>query len=1028
MPFTRDGLWVLPTDKDIADFQSSLVESKERPVNLSQEMMQTLATAATAVPDTQFGKNQIDTYRAIGRLKGPADLVVPIYGGLHVLKECVDSILKRTDWPYHLYLVDDCSPDPAVREYLKTFADNKNITVILNKKNRGFPATVNRGSNAGSNPYIMVLNSDIIVTEGWLTKLLLALEADPRNQIVNPVTNNTAMINVDMYPGRSYLDMDLALNRNTKVNYPEIMPTGFCFGMRRENFKEIGPFDESYGAGYGEETQHWFRTVKAADEEGNVKGYRAVLADNCFIFHERGSSFSALGEATHLKNRRAGSERFHKLHPDFAEWQKGFDVDGAIGKLRTEIPQSAFERKYKGNVAWLVKSAAPCGGMNFIADIVNKLIEDGYNAKVCVLVDAVSAKTQGVTTTLHTAPLVFSTPATFVKDFGEHVFKEGKVFAAVTELTQAAQTLQDHYIGIKAYNHVQSWDVDLATMVNRTDLIPSIEAAYKAVPNIVSSEWVAKEITKLGGEIEFVTVPGVNPDLFHPRDREKGDERFTVGILLDSMYAYKGYKKGVEFLKRLRDRFDSHNREMRVIVIGASTVPECPWVVCHGPVSQSAMAQLMANEIDVFVDPAMIHSYGLPALEALVSGARAITFGNRGDEEYVHYFGDRLFINDSIEECAEWALHAHRQTPTPLVPSLIRQENIKQFVNNLFPKPESFKTRIEVVTPHLRKHGGPTTILTMANSLQDMGHNVSMSMNYTDWNPEVFNMAEVPLRTRWRKVPSDAKVVIINSDNPFAQEIMTLNPDKKYIMYKLSHNERFKQTENDNLNLPWDHIMTSTGWLRDACITPKESWTHKAWDPEKVTVVGWYHYGHPIFDCPPQNRTYGDASTGFRMGMLIHDHQLKGTNISVSVAEALRKKYEAAFHAVAFGETKARVPDYMQYFRSISRRDMAYAMKQIDVWFGASYTEGLGRMALEAMSAGAVVVTTDTGAEFLRHGENCLLYPIGEAQKGAELVNELVQSRDLIQKFAINGYKTAREVADAGPFKHKLNKIIKGVL
>lgn len=1035
MPFSRDGLWSLPTEKDIDSFRNDLVKTNDQPkqaqrINAPPEVLRALVSG---VESAKLARSQLDTFRTISKLQGPADLVIPVYGGLHVLKECLKSVFERTYWDFELYLVDDASTDPEVHKYLKKLQDEGKAHVLFNKKNRGFAATVNRGVKAGTNPYVIVLNSDIIVTEGWLTKLLMALEADPKNQIVNPVTNNTAMINVNMYPGKSYLDMDAALNRNRSLNYPETMPTGFCLGFRRSIFEEVGPLDETYGS-YGEETDFWFKTIKATDEEGTIKGYRAVLCDNAYVFHERGTSFSALGEASHLKQRRSGSERFHQLHPDFAEWSKGYDVDGAVGGLRTQIPPAAFERKYKGNIAWLVKSAGPCGGMNFIADIVNKLIEDGYNAKVCVLVDPSNANTQQmVVSTLHCAPIIFSDPTTFLKEFGKKVFTSGKVLSAVTELTQAAKSLQDEYIGITAYNHVQSWDVELAELVNRPDMVPSIKESYKALPNIVSSNWVAKEIKKIGGQIEFITVPGVNSDLFHPRDRELGDERFTVGILMDNTYFYKGYKKGVEFCKILHEKFKAINKELRILVIGAPSIPECPYVVCKGQVSQSAMAQLMANEIDVFVDPAQCHSYGLPSLEALFSGALAVTFGNKGEAEYSNLFKDRLFVNADLEKCADWIAaesgYCLLREESPVDDILVREENVRQFIHNLFPKVISkFKSRIEVVTPHLRKHGGPTTNITMANQLQNLGHDVTMSMTYTDWNPEVFNMAEIPLRTRWRKVPSDAKVIIINSDNPFAKEIMELNPDKKYIMYKLSHNDRFKQSENNNLNLPWNHIMTSTNWLRDVCINPKETWTHKAWDPEKVTVIGWYHYGHPIFNCPPQNRTYGDSNLGFRMGVLLHEHALKGTNISIGVSEALKKKWEANAHIVGFGEVKAKVPGYFQFFRSPPRHEMAYVMKQLDVWFGASYTEGLGRIALEAMSAGVCVVSTDTGAEFLKDGENCLLYPVGDAQRGAELVHALVQNRDLIQKLAINGYKTAMDAANPEPFKKNLNKVIEEVL
>jgi glycosyltransferase involved in cell wall biosynthesis len=279
------------------------------------------------------------------------------------------------------------------------------------------------------------------------------------------------------------------------------------------------------------------------------------------------------------------------------------------------------------------------------------------------------------------------------------------------------------------------------------------------------------------------------------------------------------------------------------------------------------------------------------------------------------------------------------------------------------------------------------------------------------------------------KVPRGTEVAIINSDNPFAPEIMDSNKDVKFIMYKLSHNERFKDIESSNLNLPWDHIMTTTDWLREACLNVQEGWEHNEWDEDKVTTVGWYHYGHPMFQLDPKDKVYGDIQSGIAIGTLIHAHPLKGTEESLSIIRALKKKYEANISVVGLGESRVRgLPWYVKYFQSLNRPEFSQVLKQLDIWLGASHTEGLGRLSLEAMSAGVAVVTTDTGAEFLKHEENCLLYPVGDAQAGGEAVDRLINDLDLFNKIVVNGYETAWKSADYKPFQAKLNEIIKKVV
>jgi GT2 family glycosyltransferase/glycosyltransferase involved in cell wall biosynthesis len=1046
-PFDRDGNWFDPVERDLQAFKGTLASDDETTdvVQATPELISALQNLAIA-DKKEDSATPIDFFTTISRIKGKVDIIVPVYGGLHVLRDCVESIQARTHWDYNFIFVDDCSPDPEILIYLYELqtAHPDTVTVLANKQNRGFAATVNRGIAHGSAPYLCIMNTDVIATEGWLVRLLVALESDERNCIVNPATNNTALINVDMYDGRSYLDMDLALSRQNSIRYPEIMPTGFCFVYRRALIDEIGPFDEAYGS-YGEETDFWFRAINHVTKEGVLLGYKAVMADNCYMFHERGTSFSQLGAADHNHQRKTGSLRFHSMHPQFMEWNKGYNVESAIGSLRRNIPTKAFTREPKGNVAWAVKSAGPCGGMYYITDIANAMIEQGYNVKICLVLDEQLdengkriQRKEPLVGNLRTRPIFFNSREEFVAQFSDRAFRgPGILFSAVTELTPACVKISESSKHLTVINHVQSWDVGLAKEVGRENIIPLIENCYRAVPNIVSSKWVAEEIKKLGGKVIGCFPPGVSPELFHTRDREAhGDERTTFGVIMLGDNPFKGYDRGVEFCNALIKEARDKKLDIRVLAIGAEVVRGARGVIGLGGVSQAKMADLLGREIDVLVDPATLHSYGLPGLEALFSGANFLCWDNRGVEDYREHFEKSVKVLSNDSKPKEWVdaafslvdrLSARDFDGTPTVH--LRRDSVEQFISTVFTEEKVAEgKRIEVISPHMRKHGGPTTLITSANLLRAAGNDVSMSMCHDDWNPEVLGMSLSPIRTKgWREVPNGTDVVIINSDNPYAAEIMKLNPDHKYVMYKLSHNARFKSVENDNLNLPWDHIMTSTDWLRDACIEPVKDWTHNAWDPSKVTTIGWYHYGHPIFDLSPTKRQYGSAKTGFKLGTLIHAHELKGSQSCLSIIAALKKKYEANFHAAGVGEHRAKLPWYMQYFLSLGREDLAHCFRQFDIWLGGSHTEGLGRMALEAMSAGVAVVTTNTGATFLKDRENCLLYEPGNSQHGGELVDELANDNELFLKLVTNGYNTAVEAADPSKLAYNLNHVIEEV-
>ena len=88
---------------------------------------------------------------------------------------------------FHLIIINDAS-DAATTAYLSQLkADN--IQVLHNTKNLGYTQSANIGFKAATSDYILILNSDTIVTLGWLHRLLHALESDPQTGIVSPLSN-----------------------------------------------------------------------------------------------------------------------------------------------------------------------------------------------------------------------------------------------------------------------------------------------------------------------------------------------------------------------------------------------------------------------------------------------------------------------------------------------------------------------------------------------------------------------------------------------------------------------------------------------------------------------------------------------------------------------------------------------------------------------------------------------------------------------------------------------------------------------
>ncbi|MEO5699102.1 MAG: glycosyltransferase [Casimicrobiaceae bacterium] len=222
----------------------------------------------------------------------PVDVVIPIYNAVDDLAVCVESVLAHTGSSYRLVLIDDASPDPAIGVYLEALGARAlpQVEILRNDVNLGFTGTANRGMEH-SRADVVLLNSDTVVTEGWLEALQRCAATNPSFGTITPFSNNAEIVSFPDFckdnpwpPGRDPETIRRALARAAVPTYPDL-PTGvgFCMYIRRTLIDAIGTFDAGFGRGYGEENDFCLR--------GFAVGYRNVLCDDAFVLHLGGRSF-----------------------------------------------------------------------------------------------------------------------------------------------------------------------------------------------------------------------------------------------------------------------------------------------------------------------------------------------------------------------------------------------------------------------------------------------------------------------------------------------------------------------------------------------------------------------------------------------------------------------------------------------------------------------------------------------------------------------------------------------------------------
>ncbi|PXF59231.1 MAG: hypothetical protein C4B58_03690 [Deltaproteobacteria bacterium] len=294
---------------------------------------------------------------------GVVDIIVPVYGGLQETRQCLDSALSNPQkTPFELVVIDDASPDHALKAYIEHLAEAGSITLLRNKNNIGFTGTVNRGMTLHPDRDVVLLNSDTEVANDWLDRIRRCALSDPKISTVTPFSNNATICSYPVFCQENSLPQGWDIgsldrlfsgtNSGAIIDIPTAV--GFCMYIKRPCLDQLGLFDEkSFGLGYGEENDFCMKAAKV--------GWRHVLCGDTFVYHAGGVSFSESKE--HLQKQ--GTETLIKLHPDYMDCIRKHVMEDPARQLRLAV-DSARKRV-----------SAPIG-QEFISKACTKLLR-----KVC---------------------------------------------------------------------------------------------------------------------------------------------------------------------------------------------------------------------------------------------------------------------------------------------------------------------------------------------------------------------------------------------------------------------------------------------------------------------------------------------------------------------------------------------------------------------------------------------------------------------------------------------------------------------
>lgn len=300
-------------------------------------------------------------------------IIIPLYNQIEFTQQCLDSIDKFTRANYEVILIDNNSEDDTINILNNKYSG---IKIIANKSNLGFPKAVNQGLLEAQGDYILLLNNDIIVTEGWLERMLEVAESDKTIGIVGPISNSVSWYQIDKEAKYKSIDeMHIYANKikmkcsGEIFHFPRV--AFLCTLIKKNLIEKIGGLDERFSPGNFEDDDFCLRAQLA--------GYKTVIAKDVFIHHFGSKSFTNDGMDKYLQLLERNKKIFvDKWGADPEQiWLKGVKPKSRdiVYPLNENIFTQSFQRAAKNIDEKDFKSAST----NLKIAVENYELNDGGN-------------------------------------------------------------------------------------------------------------------------------------------------------------------------------------------------------------------------------------------------------------------------------------------------------------------------------------------------------------------------------------------------------------------------------------------------------------------------------------------------------------------------------------------------------------------------------------------------------------------------------------------------------------------------
>ena len=229
-------------------------------------------------------------------------VIIPVYNRPDEVDELLGSLAVQTFRDFEVIIVEDGSSVPC-EGVVGDYRDRMDIHYYY-KPNSGPGQTRNYGAERSRGEYLLILDSDCILPEGYLAAVEAELRREPADAFGGPDRAHDSFTSVQKainYAMTSFFTTGGI--RGGKKKMDRFYPRSFNMGIRAEVYRALGGFSWMR---FGEDIDFSIRIFKV--------GYRCRLFPQAWVWHKRRTDFRKFFKQVH--NSGIARINLYKKYPE----------------------------------------------------------------------------------------------------------------------------------------------------------------------------------------------------------------------------------------------------------------------------------------------------------------------------------------------------------------------------------------------------------------------------------------------------------------------------------------------------------------------------------------------------------------------------------------------------------------------------------------------------------------------------------------------------------------------------------------